>query len=497
MTTRLNRIFPVLFLALLGMMIFSCEKNLPPRITKTESARQPGIGNNSFSVRVEASDPELDQLTYQWTAPTGTFQGATNRNEAIWTAPETTMDKDFEVIITVSDGKASTSATILIPVQAVKFAKVTGFAMFTGCKMPVGGAVITLDGKMDTSNLDGSFELDGIRTGRQTLTAEKPDFTTGTIDIKVEEGLNNAIVHLTSAKYTCRLYGNIFGSRTHEPKKFYIVTILNPDYTPSELTNVAGQNGDYEISGIPLGFVRLIVRDDVRARMETLVYLETPEHLFNIAVPEPFTFFDARDNKEYTAVQISSQSWMAENLAYIPHVSPSYEQGGIWVYGYSGFDTTAAKATGNYKKYGCLYDWPTAVSDNNGNGRDICPTGWHLPDDDEWKSLETALGMDPIELDSLRWRFSGDVGKKLKFELGWESDGNGTNSSSFSALPGGQRYAVGGFLGIGGFANFWTATEFDEGSSLRRHLYYSQNAIYRLNDFKTSGFSVRCVKDRD
>jgi uncharacterized protein (TIGR02145 family) len=230
--------------------------------------------------------------------------------------------------------------------------------------------------------------------------------------------------------------------------------------------------------------------------METLVYLEAVEYQFNVAVPEPFRFNDTRDNHEYQAVRISSQIWMAENLAFLPRVAPTFNQGGIWVYGYSGFDPAAARLTENFAKYGCLYDWNTAVSDTMGNGRDICPPGWHLPDDQEWKSMEMALGMNPVELDSTGWRFSGDVGKKIKFEAGWDSDGNGSNSSSFSALAAGYRYATGGFLGMGGFATFWTSSEYDDESAYRRYLYYNQGAIGRFNDFRTSGFSVRCIKDK-
>ncbi len=483
-------------MAILASMVISCEKNFPPRIVNTEFARQPGIGNNSFTVRVEATDAELDPLTYQWSAPEGTFEDA-DRSEAIWTAPATATDKDYEVVIAVSDGKDQTFDTLLIPVVAVRFAKLSGVAQFTGCKLPVGGAIIRIDGKSDTTALDGTFEIDGVRVGRQKITAEKTDFTTGQTDIMIREGQNSAIVKLTSPKYTCRLYGTIFGNMSNAPKSFHTITVLNPDFTDSDLKFISGSDGSYEIAGIPFGLTRLIVRDDIRARMETIVFLEVPEYQFNVAVPEPFRFTDTRDNHEYQAVRISSQIWMAENLAYLPHVSPSFTQGGIWVYGFSGFDVATARLTENYPKYGCLYDWKTAVSDTMGNGRDICPPGWHLPDDGEWKSMEIALGMDPIELDSTGWRFSGDVGRKIKLESGWDSDGNGSNSSSFSAKAAGYRYATGGFLGMGGFATFWTASEYDNESAYRRYLYYNQGAIGRFNDFMTSGFSVRCVKDRN
>lgn len=485
-----------IMIAIIGILTISCEKNLPPRIIKTEFARLPGIGNNSFTVRVEASDPELDKLTYHWVSAEGAFDGPVDQSEAIWTAPVSNSDDSYQVFIEVSDGQDRISDTLFISVQAVRFAKLTGIAFFTGCKVPVAGAIVSMEGKTDTTKMDGSFVFDGIRVGRQSITAEKAGFTTGSVDVLVKDGVNKAVVQLTSDIFTCRLHGNIFGNISHDPKSFHTVIVLNPDNSKSQLTNISGPDGDYEIRGIPFGLARLVVMDDTRARMETIVYLEESEHLFNFALPEPFRFTDTRDNHEYQAVKISSQTWMAENLAYLPHVSPSYEQGGIWVYGYSGFDVNAASATENFRKYGCLYDWPTAISDNQGNGKDICPPGWHLPDDAEWKGLEQALGMDPMELDSVGWRFTGDVGNKLKFESGWDSDGNGSNSSSFSSKPAGYRYATGGFLGLGGFATYWTATTFDKESAIRRYLYNTQTAIGRFNDFTTSGFSVRCLKDR-
>jgi uncharacterized protein (TIGR02145 family) len=492
----MNRKIALSGLFLLILIAGGCEKNRPPRIVSTEFSRQPGIGNNRFSVRVEATDPELDPLTYQWRSTQGTFDGAVDANEAIWVAPSVQSDTQYPVIVEVSDGQNTVSDTLSIPVQAVKFAKVNGVALYTGCKVPVPGAVVTIEGKKDTTAMDGSFSIDGVRVGRQKVLAEKVDFISSETDLLVQEGVTNATVRLTSPIYTCRLYGNITGNISHDPKSFFSVTILNPDNTDSQLTNISEEDGYYEIAGIPFGTVRLIVRDDSRARMETMVFLETNERLFNIAVPEPFLFTDSRDNHEYQAVRVSSQVWMAENLAYIPHVSPSYNQGGIWVYGYSGMDTAVAMQTANYKEYGCLYDWATASADIHGNGKDICPPGWHLPADEEWKSLELALGMNPVELDSVGWRFSGDIGKKIKFESGWESDGNGSNSSSFGAKPAGYRYATGGFLGLGGYATFWTATVYDGESAIRRYLYYNQDAIGRFNDYSTSGFSVRCVRDR-
>ena len=87
------------------------------------------------------------------------------------------------------------------------------------------------------------------------------------------------------------------------------------------------------------------------------------------------------DGKVYKVVQIGNQCWMAENLAYLPSVSPPTEGSLIdpysYVYGYEGTDINEAKTTTNYQTYGVLYNWPATL--------EACPSGWHLPSDAEWK----------------------------------------------------------------------------------------------------------------
>jgi uncharacterized protein (TIGR02145 family) len=114
------------------------------------------------------------------------------------------------------------------------------------------------------------------------------------------------------------------------------------------------------------------------------------------------TIKDARDNQTYRIVTIGSQTWMAENLKYLPSVvrprtgsktTPHY-----YVYGYDGTNVTDAKATANYNTYGVLYNWPaamngTASSTTNPSGvQGVCPDGWHLPSDAEWTELTDYLG---------------------------------------------------------------------------------------------------------
>lgn len=217
------------------------------------------------------------------------------------------------------------------------------------------------------------------------------------------------------------------------------------------------------------------------------------------------SFIDARNNKTYKTVKIGDQTWMAENLAYLPSVSPSSQGSATapyyYVYGYQGTDVIAAKATENYKTYGVLYNWPAAMagaassSANPSKVQGVCPSGWHLPSDAEWKQMEVLLGMAQTQSDASDWRGT-DQGTQLKASGGWNSNGNGNNSSGFSALPGGIRnYPNGPFNFIGSNGDWWTSTEGNSSSAVNRHLYYSNTKVYRSVRDKVYGFSVRCVRD--
>lgn len=213
------------------------------------------------------------------------------------------------------------------------------------------------------------------------------------------------------------------------------------------------------------------------------------------------SFIDARDSNVYTAVQIGSQCWMAENLAYLPSVSPS-DSGCIfgdsshhmYVYGYQGTSVTAAKSTPNYQIYGVLYNWYAAMKgDSSSNNvpsgvQGACPTGWHFPSKYEWDTLVNYLGGDSI------------AGGKMK-ESGtthWLSPNTGaTNSSGFTALPGGIRHLSGTFMYIG-HAGFWVSSTEHPPSTYYawfRRLCSFHNDVDGGTFQNWGAGSVRCLKD--
>jgi uncharacterized protein (TIGR02145 family) len=191
-------------------------------------------------------------------------------------------------------------------------------------------------------------------------------------------------------------------------------------------------------------------------------------------------FTDARDSIQYKCVEISAQIWMAENLNHVPSSGKSWCPG-------DGADTAGNPEY--CKTYGLLYDWSTAVSDKHGNGHDVCPREWHLPTDEEWKTLEIAIGMSPSETDSIGWRGTTE-GKKLK-----SKEWGGTDDYGFNALPAGFRISDGVFLSLGYNTYFWTATEDTAPYSWFRLLDTEHDNVSRVLKNQENGLSVRCVKD--
>ena len=209
------------------------------------------------------------------------------------------------------------------------------------------------------------------------------------------------------------------------------------------------------------------------------------------------TIIDNRDGKVYKTIKIGDQWWMAENLAttklrdgsimdliteneeWIKLTTPAYS----WYYN----DEETYK-----DPYGALYNWYAV------NSVFLCPVGWHIPSDGEWKQLEKTLKLKEGEIDKEGIRGNNEGGQ-LK-EVGtiyWNSPNVGaTNKSGFTAIPVGHRnWKSGDFIDIGLFGTWWSSTEKDSSYAWRRTLYYNDDKIRRFTSHKRDGFTVRCIKD--
>jgi uncharacterized protein (TIGR02145 family) len=136
-----------------------------------------------------------------------------------------------------------------------------------------------------------------------------------------------------------------------------------------------------------------------------------------------------------------------------------------------------------------MYNW---FAVNTGK---LCPTGWHVPTDADLNTLDMYLGISPTDADLWGWRGT-DQGAQLKSTSGWASSGNGTNTSGFTALPGGYRYAAdGSFNDLGNLTYWWCSSELDLTRAWYRRLDGSNSGIYRAGTNKPGGKYVRCLKN--
>jgi uncharacterized protein (TIGR02145 family) len=198
--------------------------------------------------------------------------------------------------------------------------------------------------------------------------------------------------------------------------------------------------------------------------------------------------------ESYPTVQIGTQCWLAKNLNVGSMINSAGDQTNNSTIEKYCYNNDPANCT----TYGGLYQWAEAVQYQNGasntaslptpfagNVRGICPTGWHLPSDGEWSLLESTLGGSSV------------AGGALKSTSGlwWSPNTGATNSSGFSALPGGFRGFDGAYNGIGEGTGFWSSSESSATMAFHRSLGYPNVGIYLSANGKIRGWTARCTKD--
>ncbi len=222
-------------------------------------------------------------------------------------------------------------------------------------------------------------------------------------------------------------------------------------------------------------------------------------------------FTDSRDDLKYKAVKIGKQIWMAENLrstiytdgSSIPLVTDNNSWNNLSTPAYCWYDNDS---TSNANRYGAIYNLYVVETEK------LCPTGWHVPTDQEWKELEIELGMSETDADNFSLKetvfrgtnegskLAGDAELWLDKPWWWVNESLESNfefgSSGFSAHPAGLRVYSGSFLASESDAYWWTASECDNCCSWYRELWSDYSNIFRSCGLvKRSGLSVRCLKD--
>jgi uncharacterized protein (TIGR02145 family) len=201
------------------------------------------------------------------------------------------------------------------------------------------------------------------------------------------------------------------------------------------------------------------------------------------------------DGNIYKTDLIGNFWWMTENLKSTRFndgsIIPCIKDQSIWLRS----DSFAYCYYQNNESYadtlGFLYNWYAV------NSGKLCPNGWRVPTDNEWRQIEGSADTKYGIGDSI-WNKTGlrgfDAGQRLRSVKGWRNGVTGTDNLGFSALPGGERLSR--FYGGGSSGFWWTSTEASTSSAYYRSLIYSFELVARDTHPKRMGFSVRCIKNK-
>ena len=208
----------------------------------------------------------------------------------------------------------------------------------------------------------------------------------------------------------------------------------------------------------------------------------------------PFAFFtfllftgckkDSNNTDNIPSVTIGSQVWMVKNLDVVtyrngdpvPKVTDAVAWGSLTTGAYCYYNNDSATYAATYGK---LYNW-YAVNDARG----LAPAGWHVPTDTEWVAAGNTLGGRPL---------AGGPMKEAGTTHWFSPNGQATNSSGFTALPGGSR--PGPFNNLSYFGYWWTASPYSTSEAIYYYLYFDNGYFNGYYMSKQTGCSVRCVKD--
>jgi len=204
------------------------------------------------------------------------------------------------------------------------------------------------------------------------------------------------------------------------------------------------------------------------------------------------------DSNLNNTVRIGDQCWMAKSLMVtkyndgtaIPLVTDNSAWAALTTPAFCWYNNDSVTHADTYR---ALYNGYTADTGI------LCPTGWHVASDDEWKILEgtvdTQYGVGDPVWEGTDYR-GHDAGKRLKSTSGWAGNppGNGTDAFGFTAQAGGKRETNGTFYYKTITAYFWVATA-NYSWLWYRNVYYNEDKVYRNDANKRKGYSIRCLRD--
>ena len=322
----------------------------------------------------------------------------------------------------------------------------------------------------------------------------RPTVTTGSVSL------------ITTTTASCEGYVTSDGGSDITERGVCYGTSQNPTVAGSKVT-ATGTTGSYScnLTGLAEGtdyYVRAYATNSKGTAYGVVVSFTT----LSLACTGTPTVTDV-DGNTYKTVQIGDQCWMRENLR-----TTKYSDGTAIALGSSTSTSTAYRYNPNNNAahvptYGYLYNWKAVMRNSSSSSANpsgvqgVCPAGWHVPSDAEWTQLTDYVSSQS------QYQCGGtstSIAKALASTTGWRSSsetcavGNnpsGNNATGFSALPAGRYY--GSYGNFGGYAYFWSSTEYNSYYAYRRYLSYDYAYVRSYNCDESNGYSVRCLRNQE
>ena len=199
----------------------------------------------------------------------------------------------------------------------------------------------------------------------------------------------------------------------------------------------------------------------------------------------------------YRTVVVGSLEWMCKNLKTTSYNNgikiPIVPDSITWTELRNGACCWYKNDLRNSDVSGALYNWYAVKTGM------LCPAGWRVPGDHDWKNLEGYADSLYKEGDP-EWEKQGgrgyNAGRRLKSAKGWSYSDNSGDEIGFAALPGGERCSHGRFFIAGRSGFWWSSTTYDSSYAWYRNMIYGMDEVFRNIHPLYMGFSVRCVRDR-